>query len=182
MAINSTPTLPLDYTKKPEQLVIDIINADNGTNIKENQLSFGIPELSNNIHNSRVVVSAKANSGLVGSTVVSYNRIDISKIPKDKPTVFHISSELDITDLVPIIDSRYSLKLTPADYVNTLLPVLDTLSGSVDLVAADTSLVFINKLTLTLEKQGTTLSAAINNVILRGLTYVLPQFPYQIIP
>lgn len=185
MAINSTPTLNLDYKKRPEQLVIDIINADNGTSLKESQLSFGIPEISNNKYNSRVIVSAKANTGLAGSAVVEYNRIDISKIPKGRSTLFQVQSELNVSDLVPAIDARYDLKLTPLDYIDGPLPALNHNSNgreNIDLIAASTSLVFINRLSLTLERPGILLSSVIQNVFLRGLNYVLPPFPYQIIP
>jgi hypothetical protein len=152
--INDVPLVPLDFTKAPEQLVIDMINNDNGTTLTTDQLTFGIPELSNGKHNSKVLVRATENSKLKGSALIQYNRIDIGKIPNGRSTIFPVTTEIKLSDLVPVINIAYDLRLTPADYIDIALPSFSNIPNeklTVDLVAANTSLIFINKLTLTVE-------------------------------
>lgn len=182
MIPNSTPTLDLDYTKIPEQLVVDIINRDNGTSLKTDQLTFGKPELTlTGRYNSKVKATAVVKKGLKGSTVIHYNRIDIGEIPDGRSTLFKISSERTISDLIPAIDAAYKLKLTPNDYVDAQLPPNFDSIYPVDLVAAEQSLIFVNKLTFSVERPHIYLSDIITNVILRGLTYVKPLNPLQLI-
>lgn len=180
MALNSIPVVAIDLTKPPEELVIDLINHDNGTQLTSAQLSFGIPELSNNIHNTRILATAKPNSHLRGSVSISYNRIDIGAIPNGRSTTFPITTEQKVSDLVPAIDAAYSLKLTPNDYIDGPLPTLPHGTGqmgSVDLVASPNSLVFINKLSLSLDRPGILLSDIMTNLVLRGLNYISPTPP-----
>jgi hypothetical protein len=178
MVINSTPFVHLDYTKKPEDLVTELINVDNGTSLSSNQIVFGIPELSEGTHNSKVVVSAAEDSYFTGSVQLSYNRVDIGDIPNGRSTVFLTTTEQYISDLIAAIDERYNLKLTPLDYVNALLPTIGNVPNeedSFDLVAANTSLVFINKLTLQIERAGgLLLSNVLRNILLNGLVYNPP--------
>jgi hypothetical protein len=178
--INDVPLVPLDFTKAPEQLVIDMINNDNGTTLTTDQLTFGIPELSNGKHNSTVLVKAIENSKLKGSALIHYNRVDIGEIPNGRSTTFPVTTEVNLSDLVPAIDTAYNLRLTPADYINTALPSFSNIPNeelTVDLVAANTSLIFINKLTLTVKHQ-VLLSNILNKLILNGLNYIAPAFTY----
>jgi len=182
MAINSVPMVKLDLTKPPGQLIIDLINNDNGTELKADELSFGIPELATGRHNSKVKATATENSIYSGSVTLHYNRIDIGLIPQDRSTVFEISDEVNLSDIIPEVDARYQLKLTPVDYIDAPLPrFLGNVPHEekvVDLVAGPASLVFINKLKLTIERPAIDLRDIIKTLILNGLTYIAPPTQY----
>lgn len=180
MAVNDIPTVVLDYTKPPEQLVVDIINNDNGTSLTPDMVTFGTPVLldGSGKYNSQVVATATDKSIYRGSTTISYNRIDIGDIPAGRPTIFPVFQEVNISDLIPKIDEAFNLALTPADYIDALLPTfLDNIPNEekpFDLFAAPTSLIFLNKLTLRVHRPAINLLLAIPNVILSGLTYTPP--------
>ena len=184
MIINSYPFVKLDYTLPPEQLVVNLINNDNGTEFTPNMLVFGIPVLLyKGKHNSKVKVSAAAKSRFTGSTFLTYNRVDLEDVAIGKSTLFDVDARTQkkISDLIPAIDARYSLKLTPADYVDGPLPAItDEVVGqeTVELVAANTSLIFINKLILQIELAGQImLIKIIKNIYLSGLKYIEPVLP-----
>lgn len=186
MFINSIPMVPLDYTKPPEDLLVDIINVDNGTTLVSKDLVFGVPELSNSKHNSSLVITASKATKLKGSTTIFYNRVDIADIPDGRSTLFLVDqSQTMMADLIPQINAAYNLNLTSRDYINTTIPKFNKTAKStetVELVMANTSLIFLNKLTLTLELSAISLTELLINTILDGLYYTLPAFTSQVIP
>ena len=177
MALNSTPLVQLDLTKAPDQLIIDLINKDNGTDLKIGELTFGVPVLNstNSKHNSKVKATASDKAYYSGSVSIHYNRIDIAKVIGDKSTRFVITDERMISDIIAAIDARYSTRLTPNDYVDGPLPSFDPANTSdirdIELVANPLSLVYINKITLSLDRGVINLSTVLVNLILQGLTY-----------
>ena len=177
MIINSIPLVKLDYKKTPSQLVIDLINNDNGTDFKDGELSFGKPELINKRHNSKVQVTPSSKSRYKGKATLKYNRIDIGQIPGERSKTFNVILEKTIADLIPAIDERYDLKLTVNDYLNGPLPEFSGIPNevlTVDLEANPLSLVFINKLPLSLEAGAIQLKRVITKLLLSGLSYTAP--------
>ena len=179
MIINSRPIVSIDYTKPPEELVVALINKDNGTQFTTKQISFGIPNLTvSGKHNTEVIVAATKDSHFTGKVKLKYNRVDINDIPNDQSTLFLVTTETTLADLIPAIDARFNLNLTPADYINITLPAIGNRPSEKEpffLEAADTSLVFINKVLLEIERAGQLLlSAVFNNLVLTGLVYNKP--------
>jgi hypothetical protein len=181
MIVNSKPLVKIDYKRPPAELVIDLINKDNGTKFTTEQITFGIPKLTlNGRHNTEVIVKATARSYFTGQTKLKYNRVDIADIPGDRSTVFEINTSIEtqLSDLIPAIDARYDLALTPEDYVNIPLPAIGAGVNEQDVVilkAALTSLVFINELNLQITRAGQVLlSTVINHPMLIGLFYNKP--------
>lgn len=179
MYINSIPFTKIDYTLSPEQLVINLINNDNGTTFKLKELIFGIPVLTENTkHNSKVLVSAAKDSYFTGQTTLRYNRVDISSLAIGKSIVFGIEDEVRLSDIIAAINTRFNIALTPVDYIDALLPEIGVEPNErydIDLVMADTSLVFINKLTLKVEVANQILlSVVLFNPVLNGLVYTKP--------
>ena len=183
MVNNATPLVPIDLTKPPEQLVIELINKDNGTSIKLGDLTFGVPELlPTGKHNSRVLATATPGSYYSGSVKINYNRIDISKIVRGRSTLFNIRNEKLLSELIPAIDERFELRLTPNDYIDTALPTfaanIPDEEKTVELVANPKSLVFIKSLKLTLERPAIDLTTLIKNILMNGLFYSAPAGQY----
>ena len=180
MIANSYPFVKLNYTLPPEQLVIDLINNDNGTQFKVGQIIFGIPRLVYNCrHNTSVKVTASKESYWSGSTILHYNRIDIDDVAHGKSKEFEITTETKLSDLMPAINSRYHLKLNDTDYIDVPLPLFRNIPNEeypVILEVSDVSLVFIEKLILKVSKAGQLiLSIVLKNTILDGLIYTKPQ-------
>ena len=77
--------------------------------------------------------------------------IDIEDIPHRQSRLFLVNGETTLADLIPAIDARFNLNLTPADYINIVLPTTGNGPHEKEhffLEAAETSLVFINKVRL----------------------------------
>lgn len=179
MLVNTYPFAKINYELPPEELVVNLINADNGTDFCKDRLLFGLPVVVRNAkHNTKITVNPSTKNHLSGSTTVRYNRIDISTVAIGKSTLFQIDAETKLSDLIPAINLRYKLKLTTADYLDITLPVVLNVpndTATVDLVVPNTSLVFVNKLTLTIERaMDVALGSVITSPLLHGLTYTKP--------
>jgi len=178
MEVNSRPLVSIDYKKPPEELVVELINKDNGTKFTTTQISFGIPKSIRGKHNSELVVQATKGSYFTGKVKLKYNRIDIEDIPNRQSRLFLVNGETTLADLIPAIDARFNLNLTPADYINIILPTTGNGPNEKEhffLEAAETSLVFINKVRLEIERAGQViLSTVLKNLVLSGLVYTKP--------
>ena len=180
MIINSIPITKIDLTIPPEQLVVNLINNDNGTTFSSDQLKFDVPILTpKNKHNSKVKVSATPTSRFTGSTYLNYNRIDFNEVAVHKEKKFEITqTQLKISDLITEIDARFNLKLTSADYIDGPLPQVINNNEGVDefyIHAANESLVYINKLKIYISIIGQILlSKVLKKTILNGLHYNEP--------
>jgi len=179
MFINAIPFVNLDYQLPPEQLVINLINNDNGTRFKPNELVFGIPTLvQSGRHNSKVTVSPAVGSYFTGKATLRYNRVDIAELAIGKSVVFGLEDEVTLSDIIEAINNRFGIRLTSVDYINSTLPIIGNIPNEqidIDLIMAESSLIFINKLTLKIEKAGQLiLSVILHNPILNGLFYTKP--------
>lgn len=170
----------LDFTKAPEQIVLDQINNDNTSALTLQQVSFGLPTVvsgTSPVRDTQVTVSAVANEGYSGSVVVQYNRVNISTVPGSRSTVFPKGSAVNISDLIPQINTAYQINLTAADYTDAALP---TFSGTPNeehtfqLVISSDSLPFENSVTLTVKANDIPLSTVITTATLNGLVYTQP--------
>lgn len=168
-----------DFTKAPEQIIVDLINHDNGTALTTDLLAFGLPSvLAVGPHNTKVTTTAKPGSVYVGSVDISYNRVDLATIPGARSVVFPQTPALKISDIVEALNTRYQLNLTPVDYVDADLPVFtDTVPHSelpFTLQAGVDSLIFIGSVVLRILRSDILLSDVIINRSLNGLVYNQP--------
>jgi hypothetical protein len=177
------PTMGIyDLTKDPTAIIIDLINFNNGTSLAPQNFSFGLPSVPvSDIHNTQIALTALPHSGLSGSATILYNRIDFEQVPEGRNTKFNIGSALRVSDLIPAINATYHIRLTPDDYVDGLLPVLDRNAINSEtpfyLVAGSNSLIYCNKVLLSIVDTGlppnpVLLSDIIVNTVLSGLNYV----------
>jgi hypothetical protein len=169
-----------DFTKAPEQIVLDQINNDNSSSLTLTQVSFGLPTASTGTSPARdttLTVNSVADEGYSGSVVVMYNRVDISTVPGTRSTVFPKGSSVNISDLIPQINAAYQINLTSADYTDGPLP---TFTGTPNeehtfqLVINADSLPFENSVTLTVKANDIPLSSVITTTTLNGLVYTQP--------
>lgn len=179
MAENPKLIVAWDLLRPPEEIIVDLINNDNGTSLLPGELTYGIPTaITARRHNTTVVVIATPGSTLTGSTKLTYNRINLADVPGDLPTHFEVDDAQSIADLIPAIDAAYGIALTPNDYVDGPLPIAtDTVPNeqlSFDLVANVKSLIYYNRLTLQMPRREIALSRVIPNVRISALRYAAP--------
>ena len=169
-----------DFTKDPKQIVLDLINNDNTSSLTLDLLDFGLPTVTTGASPARdttLTLTAKTGSGYTGSQTVLYNRVDLATIPGARSTVFQKGDATQISQLIPEINTAYSINLTAADYVDGALP---TFTGAPNeqhdfqVVASEDSYVYKNSVTLTVKADDIPLSSVITNTTLNGLTYVQP--------
>jgi hypothetical protein len=168
-----------DFTKSQEQILTDLINDDNGTSFTVGMLSFGYPTPINGSKNTQVVVSVSLTGQVLyyGSTILIYNRIDLNTIPGTRSIAFNVGNAVNISDIIPAINSAYEINLTTGQYINAPLPVFignANQSLPFDVVADYSSLVFIGRMHLQLVRGAIPLSTVITVTALSGLVYTQP--------
>ena len=160
-----------NFTKLPDEILIDMINADNGTRLKAGDLAFGAPvSLGEGVRrNTSLDVYAGVGSAFAGSVKINYNRLPLSyNIQGDLQ--FAVGEARRTRDLIPAINQRFGINLTLCDYVDEEFsaPALgQTLPLS--LTAAQDSLVWIGSIELGLindVSQGIPLSMVIKDIYL----------------
>jgi len=163
-----------NFTKLPDEILIDMINADNGTQFKVGDLAFGIPSpIQGNVkRNTALEVYAGVESQFAGSVKINYNRLPLDyKIQGDLE--FAVDDARRTRDLVPAINRRFGINLTPDDYVDEEFsaPAFGEVV-ELSLTATHESLVWIGSVTLSLindVSEGIPLSLVIKDVYLDTL-------------
>ncbi len=167
-----------DFTKAPEQILIDQINEDNTTTFTPALLEFGVPATDAGAKNTKVVITAAVGSGYTGTRDIFYNRVDLATVPGARSTIFQVGNADQLSELVPEINTAYGINLTTDDFTEAAIPAfpgqMPHETQTIDLVAKATSLIWRGQVTLTLNANDIALSAAIPTNELNGLTYVQP--------
>lgn len=103
-----------------KDLLLDLLNRDNGTAFTFNDVVFSNPQVIINpttFRNTKVAINAKVGGQYVGSKVVDYHRIDIAQLLKPQyRRVIGVGVTIS-TDLVPILNTRFGLQLEASDIV-----------------------------------------------------------------
>lgn len=164
-----------DYTKKPNEIVIDLINESNTTTFGITDLTLGAPS-AGTTKNSQVDVTATETSGYIGTVTVEYDRIDAAVVPGQESINFKKGAAVNVSDLIAEINTRYGINLTADDYTEAALPAEPAAGAKVDLaiVINPASLVYTGTLALKLAGPDAELSTVLTNLVLDGLVYVPP--------
>ena len=169
-----------DFKKLPKQIIVDLINYDNDTNLVEELLTFGIPVVTEKPFNTSLVVSSVPDSNYVGSVTVKYDRIDISTLLGSKSVNIPVGNATKISQLIPIINERFGINLTPDDYIERDLPSLNVNDTneikSFNITIHPNALIFIKELNLYAVSSEILLSSVITRIVLDGLRYTEPPF------
>ena len=156
MATNPLPVFVSDFTKLPEAILIDLINYDNNTSFVPGLLSFGIPHTLVNdvrVRNTSLQVSANPISNLSGSVVVYYNRVDLNVVPGIRSIDFLIPEGVSrVADIIPLINSRFGIRLTIYDIENDFLPTLTDNYAGFSIITDASSLVWVNRLDIRIKR------------------------------
>ncbi len=169
-----------NYNQLPRKILVDLINADNGSALTTGVVTFGNPSVITGLggRNTAVVVSAAGGSGYSGNVTVNYKRIDIATVPGSRSLQFQAGDAVNVSDLIDEINAAYGILLQAEDYVDAALPTFDGVTPHevqyFDLVAAANSLIWTGTLTLTLNGNDVPLSNVVTVLDLNGLTYTAP--------
>lgn len=183
-----------DYTKLPEQILLDLINNDNSTSFQMGQLLFSAPTVRANddgepSHNNRrtsIRVTAAEGTGYTNYVNVQYNRIhfrDVFEVANPDPAIefpvaameFDLGENARLTDLIPEINTRYGLNLQASDFWDRALPAFDGpppyADSFVRLESKPESPVFVGGVRLRIKPNDYPLDQRLPNNTLSGLEY-----------
>lgn len=172
-----------DLTKAPKEIMLALINTDNGTTLTDALIDFGVPTAATGetpARNTELTVTAKAGSGYSGSVVVTYNRLHLQNdvlTASGKDATFGLGDATKIADFVEELNTLLNIKLDPTDFEDGDLPVFEGLPNEVkpvQLVAKQDSLCYIGSLTFNVKAEDIPLSSVLTITELDGLTYVPP--------
>lgn len=178
--------MTIDYTRNEIDVLIDLIRDDNNRRtLTTGQATFGRPNVFTPVpnvdRNTVVIATAIADRGYSGSQKFYYNRQPLQKfVPGDDPDVltFPQGTATKLSQLLPELNRRLNIKLTPEKIVEQTLPVFtnddhhDT--AEVVLSMQSDSLVYINQLTLVIKRPTQLLINAIPDPDMDGLYYAPP--------
>lgn len=169
-----------DLTKAPKEIVVGLINADNGTNVPANLLAVGIPSVTVGARNTTVTLTAEVGSGYSGSVDFTYNRLHLQTAILDvsgKTAEFPLGNATSKADFIAELNELLNINLTADDYEDGPLPVFDGTPNevkAVQLVAKEDSLCYIGSLTFNVKGEDIPLSSIFTVTELSGLTYEPP--------
>lgn len=172
--------MSLNYTRSPEQIIVDQINIDNTHQVLTvAELSFGAPTAGSfSGKDTKVTVTAVNGQGYKDARDIFYNRVDLANAAGALSTEFALGSAVNLSDLIPSINARYGINLTAADYTDVAIPAFPGSAPheteTLDIVAKATSLVWKGQLTITIDANDISLTTAIPNNTLSGLVYTPP--------
>lgn len=101
------------------ELVLDILNQTNRTNITFAQVEFSAPTMisgaAEGARNTRITISSKPNAPFTGSVSVTYWRLNISKVLSEAYLQIPIRNVTDTTGLIAQINQMYQIQLSEED-------------------------------------------------------------------
>jgi hypothetical protein len=150
----------LDFTQPALSVLLAQINYDQGTTITPDQVRVeqvaSLPSTDTSGLNSIVFLAATQNAtAFEGQDWFKYNRIDISTVPGTRSTLFTITDQVYLSDLLPLINSAWSLNLTAADIQDGVLPaIVGATSVSFMLTMASGALLWLNEVEISIQQGG----------------------------
>lgn len=171
-----------DMTKASKDVVLALINGDNGKGLTYSVIDIGLPTVATTgSKNTNVTLSAKTGSGYKGSQTFNYDRLHLTTAiltPSGKDATFILGDAKKIKDIIPELNALLSINLGDDDYVDGDLP---TFTGGVaneehdvQVVAKNDSLAYIGSLTFKLKADDIDLAEYLTVTDLSGLTYNPP--------
>lgn len=136
--------MTIDYTKSPDEILVQLINDENNRSFTVDQLDLLniaiAPDPVNGrepFNNSRtsIGVFAADGSGYFGDVTVKYNRVPVREVflTNDPESVrypisfdtYKLNGRVNLVDLIPEINSRHAINLQPEDVYDIPLPTFD---------------------------------------------------------
>jgi len=136
-----------DYSKSSVQIILDLINAKNGTSVPLEAISFGTPAAITSdpaqAELTGITVTAVDGSGYEGSQSFTYGRVNLAFMNANVQNLAFTTDVANTNQLLPLLNSTFGINLTEDDAENVeLSPAAAGTVTSVSLVAKAASLVF----------------------------------------
>lgn len=168
-----------NFNQPALQVLLDQINEDNSRSFTTALLTFNAAAAdSSGAKNTKVTATAANGSGYTGTRDIFYNRVDLSTVPGSRGVTFQVGDAVNLSDLLPEINTLYGLAMTTADFTDAAIPAFPGVAPhetqTINMVATDAAVLWSGTLTLTIDANDMSLATAIPNNTLSGLTYVQP--------
>lgn len=160
-----------DFSKLPKQVLLDLINEHNGTNLPETAVQFGTPALTGrDAIQTRITVSATPRSGYKGSVEFTYNRVNLSFMGTNEPDLVIETNEVNMHAMISFLNTTFGINLTVDDIEDSEIPPQEPdVNSFVPIIAKSGSLVWAGHHDLTFTLPLVELSSIITIPILNGL-------------
>lgn len=124
------PNIHVDY-------LFDLINDINQTQLQPLDFIIGNPYPYIGVSytaNTSIAVSPLPMTGYTGSFVFNYPRIDISTVFEQQKGTINLQNATKLSDIISQLNAIYGTDLQPTDYIDTVLPVVNTAYPNLPLV------------------------------------------------
>ena len=116
----------LNLTESPAQILFDVINSIGGTSLLPTDYTIGVPTPADPV-NQPALTSITVTPIASGSPItVHYNRINIADILASNTVQVLALTGTHLSDIITEINTDYSINLTSNDYINAVLPVINS--------------------------------------------------------
>lgn len=162
-----------DYTLSPEQLLTDLINAQNRYQVSHDSVTYGVPQpVDSNLipRNTTILIKAIPGGRYHGQRPVYYNRVALADFVTAQTRLVFVRGEATrLADLITQVNEVLGINLTVDDYEDGDVPSED---GDVLLKVKPGSLVYLGELMLTVVTEDLKdLAAVIYDEVMEGLVY-----------
>lgn len=104
-----------DFTKPSQQIVIDLINEQNGKNLPYEAFQLGEIVPTPDSKATTLTVSSRRGSGYRGSQTFNYNRIGLAEVPNILTGSTQEADLEKLSDLLTWINATWGINLGPSD-------------------------------------------------------------------
>lgn len=167
------PRYVANFTQTDEQIILGLINNDNGTSFTPAQIIFGVAATANdagNVLKTNLTITAATGSGYRGSQTFAYNRVPMTFMTDLDPALVLVTDELTTHDLLAYLNEHFGVNFTPADIVLANLPDSEfDVETAFDLTATPESKIFHGTVSLKLTAPTVQLNTVLTVTDLDGL-------------
>lgn len=112
-----------DLTRSKEEILLDLINRDNGSNYQVGDFMYDPPTVNDSPdRNTSIVLTGTKPGRVFGTASLTYNRPDISLLPGQDKLAVWVAQMNESKQLIPMINRTLNINLGEGDFVNEVLP------------------------------------------------------------
>lgn len=156
-----------DFTKNPQQILLDLLNESNSINLTVADLEFAVagPAAAEALRNTNLSVTAGEGSGYGGTVQVNYDRLQLADFVGDTVLAFNADQQVNISDFVSAVNQLLGINLTAGiDYTDGPIGTWNNIPQEVKVVTVPIlpgSLVYLGTLEFTVTADEISLSGTI---------------------
>lgn len=117
-----------DLTRSKEEILLDLINRDNGSAYKVGDFMYDPPVVNDSPNrNTAITVYGTVPGRVFGTATLTYNRPDIAALPGQESLAVWAVDMQESKELIPMINRVLNINLGEGDFVNETLPSFEGL-------------------------------------------------------